>query len=71
MTLSKHGFYFIAECDHCSETLETDADDWHGGIAAMKAAGWRIRPVGGEWDHKCGCCQADSGPSADDFEDVS
>lgn len=68
MSLEKHGLYFLASCDHCAETLDTEEDEWLNGIAAMKAAGWRIKKKQGEWDHECSACLGDEG---DDFEDVS
>jgi len=67
--LEKDGITFIAQCDFCSDVLDTDEDAYAPGISAMKRAGWKIFKKTGEWFHKCGCCQAES--AGRDFDDVS
>jgi hypothetical protein len=67
--LEKDGTTFIAQCDFCSETHDTDENDFHAGIDAIKREGWKVFKQSGEWFHKCGCCQAES--AGKDFEDVA
>lgn len=68
MSIEFHGLSFVAECDFCSETHDTDKDRDDGFQAAVdviKAKGWKVFRDRGFWFHKCPCCQQDA------FEDIS
>lgn len=58
--ITKDGlFYFVAQCDACSETLETDEDEFYSAVAVVKRAGWEIsKDDNGDWQHKCPSCQS-------------
>lgn len=49
---------FIVTCDGCLNKQTFKAKNWTNGIAAMKAAGWKLRPVDGVWKHGCPDCDA-------------
>lgn len=59
---------FIANCDFCSEYFDTDETEFMSAVEKMKQEGWKVFKTGGEWQHKCGACQAES--AGKDFEDL-
>lgn len=49
---------FICYCDDCGEELAGGVeDDFRAFIAEIKAAGWKIRKDGDDWEHICPDCQ--------------
>lgn len=68
MSIEKDGT-FIASCDFCSETIDTETDDFHDAVAIMKREGWKIfKGKRQEWQHKCPACVEDEAEG--DFECV-
>lgn len=50
---------FYVHCDekHCNHSDEFDTnDDWAALIAEIKADGWQIQNIDGEWYHRCPAC---------------
>ena len=43
-------------CDGCLDAVDFKAKTWQNGIDAMKAAGWKLRPIDGVWKHGCPTC---------------
>ena len=43
----------VFECDACSDTLETDTDDFTEANVQRRDAGWSAMKVEGEWIHFC------------------
>lgn len=63
MSIEFYGISYVAECDFCSETFDTDRDRDDGFIAAVdaiKREGWKVIKKGGDWLHKCPSCQEDA-----------
>lgn len=58
MSLEKEGGTFIAQCDFCSNYIDTNETDFMSGIDVMKLKGWKVFKDGIEWQHKCDSCQA-------------
>lgn len=48
----QHG-KIVFECDACSETLETETDDWSDANNQRKDCGWIAQQVGRDWVHFC------------------
>lgn len=69
MSLEKDASTFIAQCDFCPDTHDTEESDFYSAVEAIKRVGWRVFKKGAEWFHKCGCCQAEAA-DARDFGDV-
>jgi len=71
MTIEFYGISFVCECDHCSNTLDTDKDRDDGFMAAVevvKREGWSITKTKlGDWQHICPVCQDDE--DEDDFDE--
>ncbi len=42
---------FEVACDYCSNDIEVSGHDWNEMLAEIKANGWHIRQVNGEWKH--------------------
>lgn len=48
----------IASCNECgNETASEEGQDFHEFVQELKAGGWKIRKVEGEWEHVCTECQ--------------
>lgn len=57
------GITYVADCDFCSETFDTDVDRDDGFMAAVEAVkseGWKVFKKDGDWVHQCMCCQEDA-----------
>lgn len=53
----KHG-EFYAECSSCEDIEELpDAGDFQEAVEEVKALGWKITHIGGEWYHLCPTCK--------------
>lgn len=48
---------FYANCDFCSESFDTDEEEFLSAVAAMKKEGWKVFKEKGEWQHQCPSCQ--------------
>lgn len=48
---------FVAECDACGETLQTNTKDFNEARDAMRAAKWTALQIGSDWVHTCAGCQ--------------
>jgi len=46
---------YMLTCDNCGEGEEFDS--WVDVIEFMREEGWRMKLVGGEWEHYCSECQ--------------
>lgn len=60
MTIGRYCGEVSVECDTCGEELtetELDVEGFEGLLAAIKADGWRIEQVAGQWVHTCPDCQ--------------
>ena len=64
--LEKAGSNFIANCDFCSNYIDTEETEWMSAIDKMKKLGWQVFKKMGEWFHKCDLCQS----SIEDFDDA-
>ena len=67
--LEKQREGFIAQCDFCPDTVETEEHDFQSAIDEIKRQGWKVFKRGGEWFHKCVDCQ--HGDVSGDFEDLT
>lgn len=48
---------FVANCDECTEYLETECEDFLDAIQYMKDEDWRIsKNADDEWVHFCPSC---------------
>lgn len=60
MTLQKDGRTFIASCDECPETIDTERDDFTEARTAITKFGWRtFRGPDGKWANACPLCVAE------------
>lgn len=50
---------FIANCDFCSNSFDTDEDEFMPAVESMKREGWKVFKENGEWQHKCTSCVED------------
>lgn len=55
---------FFVNCDFCSESFDTDEEEFMAAVNAMKKDGWKVFKEKNEWQHKCPSCHAD------DFDEV-
>lgn len=67
MSIERFGDMYEVHCDDCSETLDTEEDDFQDAIRELKRAGWKITKKRNEWHHQCPSC---AGGTSDDFEDT-
>ena len=44
---------FCCDADRCNEIHETGTANFEAALADMKAAGWKVRRIAGEWMHFC------------------
>jgi Fe2+ or Zn2+ uptake regulation protein len=58
MSIVRDGNSKFVSCDSCSDMEELDADllNEQGMGAAIRAEGYSIHKVNGEWVHTCGSC---------------
>lgn len=47
---------FIASCDFCSDSFDTDEEDFTMAVRAMQREGWKVFKENDEWHHKCTSC---------------
>lgn len=62
MSLEFYGITYVVDCDFCSTTFDTDCDrddGFYAAVEAVKREGWKVFKDGGDWSHKCPCCQED------------
>jgi hypothetical protein len=55
-------FFWDVSCDRCStgeERISTDeAPHFLAVVEQIKSEGWKVKKVGGEWEHYCPECNA-------------
>lgn len=69
MTIQREDGYFVAECDDCGETLDTEVCEFYLVPGAMKQAGWEIKKeLDGTWTHRCATCWRERMNPQADFE---
>jgi N-acyl-L-homoserine lactone synthetase len=72
MSLEFYGISYVAECDFCAETFDTDKDHDEGfqaAVQAMKREGWKIYKEDQDWRHKCPCCQEGNADGFDNLDE--
>ena len=55
-TTRDHGIVWF-ECDTCSDTLDTQEEDFGAALAVLRLEGWTAYPMHGTWEHKCAKCR--------------
>jgi len=57
LTIERNEYSYIIHCDHCSEYLEIETDDWEMVKEEMKMQGWRIQKDENDcWENVCSVC---------------
>jgi hypothetical protein len=56
IVLLKNDGKWVADCDSCSENIETSSSTWDEALQEIKAAGWRSAMKDGAWAHLCPSC---------------
>lgn len=57
MSIERDAGQLFAQCDHCSNAEELEADDFQEAVSEMKQDGWLITKLDGEWVHLCPSCK--------------
>ena len=69
MTIYREDGYFIAECDTCGDTFDTEVREFYLVPETIKQAGWDItKDAHRSWTHKCPACVKEEMNPQSDFE---
>ena len=57
MTIERVAGYVVFHCDKCSESLDTEDEDFTEAWQGAKSEGWRsFKNKRGQWEHSCPSC---------------